>query len=183
MNKKRILSIIMALCLIAGSVLGTQIGVSAKNQKGIKITFNGKSVTLGNSQEPKTLKAVEKKLGKKTRLAKGDEEWAGYAYVWEKGKSNLIIMQPSIAMPDQEDYLGYACLDVNDKNISVAGVKVGMKRATAYKKLKATYGKKIVKQQKKGKIYTGITVDAELGTPIEYEIKNDKVSSISWMRS
>lgn len=98
-------------------------------------------------------------------------------------------MQPSLAIPDQEDYLGYASFEVNDKNISIAGVKVGMKRNTAFKKLKKTYGQKNVKQQKiadsdkNKKSHTVITLNIGAGMPVSYEIKNGKVSSIDWMRS
>ena len=183
MNKKRILSAFMALCMVFSMVLCTQVSVSAKAAKGVKLTFDGKSVTLNTGSDPKTLAEVEKIWGQKTRLAEGDEEYAGYAYVWEKGKSKIIIMQPSMAVPELEDALGYTCVEISDKNASVAGVKAGMKRAAALKKLQKAYGKKNVKQLKEGNAYTEISVNAGSGMPVSYSIKNDKVSSIFWMRS
>lgn len=183
MNKKRILSAFMALFMIFSMVFATKVNVSAKSAKGVKITFDGKSVTLNTKAEPKTLEEVEKIWGKKTRLAEDDEEYAGYAYVWEKGKSKIIVMQPSKAVPEFEDALGYTCAEISDKNASVAGVKVGMKRADALKKLQKAYGKKNVKQMKDGNTYTEISVNVGNGMPVSYNIKSGKVSSIYWMRS
>lgn len=197
MNKKRILSSIFALCMVFSMLLTAQVNVSAKSAKGLKITFDGKSVTLNTKSEPKTLEEVEKIWGKKTRLAGDGEEWNGYAYVWEKGKSKITIMQ-ALGITDgaggaeglgevdglyKVDGLGYASIEINDKNISAAGVKVGMKGTTALKKLQKAYGKKNVKQIKNGKTYTEIYVNSGNGMPVSYNIKNGKVSNIYWMRS
>lgn len=185
MNKKRILSALLAVCMVFSMVLCIRTSVCAKTADGIKIVFDGKkSITLNSGSEPKTLKEVEKKWGEKTRLAADDEEYAGYAYVWEKGKSKITIRQPSKEPElNVEDYLGYTSIEISDKNASVAGVKVGMKSATALKKLRKAYGKKNVTQLKDGKTYTEISLKTRDYMPVSYIIKNGKISGIYWMRS
>lgn len=177
MNNKRILSIFMALCVIAGLVLGIQTEVSAKTKKTVKLTFNGKSITLDtdrgqkNRQEPKTLSEVENKLGKKTR--KGTEKDGGYGetYVWKKGKTKIVISEDVGG-----NGLGYASIEINDKNGSMDGLKVGMSKDKAVKKLKNAYGSKHV-QVSKNSLFVDNTV------VFSVDFKNGKVSSISWMRS
>lgn len=117
MNKKRILSALLAVCMVFSMVLCIRTSVCAKTADGIKIVFDGKkSITLNSGSEPKTLKEVEKKWGEKTRLAADDEEYAGYAYVWEKGKSKITIRQPSKEPElNVEDYLGYTSIEISEK--------------------------------------------------------------------
>lgn len=92
-------------------------------------------------------------------------------------------------------------LEAGDKNASAAGVKVGMKRSRAVKKLQAAFGKKKVALLKdgqyavpdgdsftiegkaSGKSYTEISVMTENGMPLSFSLNNNKVTKISWMRS
>lgn len=92
-------------------------------------------------------------------------------------------------------------LEVGDKNASVSGVTVGMKRSRAVKKLQAAFGKKKVALLKdgqyavpdgdsftiegkaSGKSYTEISVMTEKGLMLSFSLKNNKVTKISWMRS
>ena len=177
MNKKRILSIFMALCVIAGLVLGAQTEVSAKTKKTVKVTFNGKSITLDTDRgqkarkEPKTLSAVENKLGKKSRMATDDDGVYGNAYVWEKGKTTIAISED-----EANNGLGGISITIKDKNGSIDGLKVGMTKAKAVKKLKNAYGSTHV-QVSKNSIYVDNTVMFGI------ELKNGKVSEITWFRS
>lgn len=199
MNKKRILSALLAVCMVFSMVLFARLDVSAKSADGIKIVFNGKkSITLDSSSEPKTLSQVESKWGEKTRLAEGYEEYAGEAYVWEKGKAFISIREYK---EFEGGGLGYVMLEIGDKNASVAGVTVGMKRSSAVKKLQKIYGKKKVVLLKdgqyavpdgdsftidgkaSGKSYTQISVMTKKGMPLSFTLKNNKVTNISWMRS
>ena len=199
MNKKRILSALLAVCMVFSMVLCIQSDVSAKSAGGIKIVFNGKkAVTLNSSSEPETLSQIEKKWGEKTRLAEGYEDYAGEAYVWEKGKTFISIREYK---ESEGGGLGFVMLEVGDKNASVAGVKVGMKRSRAVKKLQGIYGKKKVALLKggqyavpdgdsftiggkaSGKSYTEISVMTEKGLMLSFSLKNNKVTKISWMRS
>lgn len=210
-NRKRIVSVLLSCCMAAGLLFAAPQSASAKTQTGVKVTFNKKTVVFDRTyvdeggefkaktkSEPKTLKDVEKKWGKKTRLAGKNEEYAGQAYVWEKGKTKITIMQDAGGAG-----LGYVELNIRDKNASVAGVKVGMKRAAAVKKLQKLYGKKRVAQLRdgqyaspdekgslnidgkaKGKAYTSIEVSAGAdGMTLSFTLKNGKVSGIYWMRS
>lgn len=148
MNRKRILSALLTVCMVFCMVLLTQTDVYAKSTDGIAIVFDGKkSITLNSGSEPKTLSQVEKKWGKKTRLAEGYEEYAAEAYVWEKGKTFISIREYK---ESEGSGLGYVMLQVEDQNASVAGVKVGMKRSRAVKKLQGLYGKKKVALLKDG---------------------------------
>lgn len=199
MNRKRILPALLAACMVFSLVLFAGADVYAESAGGIKIAFNGKkAVVLNSGAEPETLSQVEKKWGKKTRLAEEYEEYAGDAYVWEKGKTFISIREYSAS---EGGGLGYVMLEIGDKNASVAGVKVGMKRSSALKKLQDSFGKKKVAQLKdgqyavpdggsftiegkaSGKAFTEISVMTENGMPLSFTLKNGKVSKISWMRS
>lgn len=187
-GRNRIISVLLALCMAAGMVLCAQTQAFAAAAKGVKVTYNGKSIVFDRqivyqgekpsvklNSEPKTLKEVEKKWGKKTRLAKGTEEYAGEAYVWKKGKTFISVRQD----PGGE-CLGYAYVESKDKNVTVAGVKVGMKKAAAVKKLQKQYGASAVTADKgsKGTIYGG----GDWGM-LEIQFKNNKITGILWMRS
>lgn len=199
MNKKHILSALLAVCMVFCMMLYTREGVSAKSADGIKIVFSGKkAVTFNSGSEPETLSQIESKWGEKTRLAEGYEEYAGEAYVWEKGKTFISIREYK---ESEGGGLGYVMLEIGDKNASVAGVKVGMKRSSALKKLQGIYGKKKVVLLKggqyavpdgdsfaidgkaSGKSYTEISVMTKNGMPLSFTLKNNKVTNISWMRS
>lgn len=185
--RKRVLAA-LAFCMMLGVVLCMQTEASAAVPKGVKVTYNGKSITFNREitwkgdqpvvklhSEPKTLKDVEKKWGKKTRLAKDGEEYAGEAYVWKKGKTFISVRQD----PGGK-YLGYVYVESKDKNAAVAGVKVGMKKETAVKKLQKLYGKDAVMADKgkKGVITSG----GDWGM-LEITFKNGRISGIVWMRS
>lgn len=188
MNKKRILSAFLTLCMVFCMVLFTRADVSAKSADGIKIVFNAKkAVTFNSGSEPETLSQIESKWGKKTRLAEGYEEYAGEAYVWEKGKTFISIREYK---ESEGGGLGYVMLAVSDKNASVAGVKVGMKKSRAVKKLQGIYGKENVVLLKEGqpavpdwKPCPEISVRTEAGMPVSFSLKNGRVFRISWMRS
>lgn len=199
MNKKRILSALLAVCMVFSMVLCIQADVSAKSTGGIKIVFNGKNaVTLNSSSEPETLSQIEKKWGEKTRLAEEYEDYAGEAYVWEKGKTFISIREYK---KSEGGGLGFVMLEVGDKNASVSGVTVGMKGSRAVKKLQTAFGKKKVALLKdgqyavpdgdsftiegkaSGKSYTEISVMTEKGLMLSFSLKNNKVTKISWMRS
>lgn len=54
MNKKRILSALLAVCMVFSMMLCTQADASAKSAGGIKIVFDGKkAVTLNSTQNRK----------------------------------------------------------------------------------------------------------------------------------
>jgi len=180
----------MALCLIASLVLGTQMEVSAKNQKSpnLTLTFNGGTITLDfaradpftvddkkDSKEPKTLAEVEEKFGKRTKMTKDelilseDETLYSYTYIWKKGKTKI-----SISDNPQINRLKYAFVNIKDKNGAVNGIKVGMSKTKAVKILKKQYGSKNVNVSKN-------SISAAL--QLNFTIKNGKVSKIYWMRS
>lgn len=199
MNRKRILPALLAACVVFSLVLFAGGGCLCRIHRRHKNCFQRKkAVVLNSGAEPETLSQVEKKWGKKTRLAEGYEEYAGDAYVWVKGKTFISIREYSASGGGG---LGYVMLEIGDKNASVAGVKVGMKRSSALKKLQDSFGKKKVAQLKdgqyavpnggsftiegkaSGKAFTEISVMTEKGMPLSFTLKNGKVSKISWMRS
>lgn len=56
MNKKRILSALLAVCMVFSMMLCIRTDASAESAVGIKIVFNGKKAVVFNSlSEPETL--------------------------------------------------------------------------------------------------------------------------------
>lgn len=179
MNKKRIVSIFMALCVIAGLVFGTQTEVSAKSPKPLTVGFKGKTITL-----IKDLNADLRMVGGDTpKLQKLKQKWGKpsktedlgniTAYTWKKGKTSIEITDYDAV----DGGLGSIQIDIQDKNASLCGVKVGMKKAEAVKKIKKALGSKPTKQGKY------LMADAGVYMPISFELKNGKISAINWVRS
>lgn len=140
------------------------------------------------------LSSVEKKWGK----AKVKKQDGVTTYTWKKGKTEILVNN----FDAEENYIGGIEIDIKDKNGSLWGVKVGMTKAAALKKIKKALGTKTVLGKKRtddglweidGKIpKSGVyiaaneeTIDAYTGVymPVTFELKNGKVASISFWRS
>lgn len=183
---KRIITVILCAVL---AITSTGINTAYAAQKlPLKVTFNGKSATLSKDLTADDRGTVKIKTVKTKWGAPKKEKNGGYIYyTWKKGKA-------SIQIGDDNGYIGSIHIEINDKNASVYGVKVGMKKDAALKKLKNATGIKTVKSisdddyewmNEKG-IYNGsesIIVNSATYMPISFSLKNGKVSSIYWMRS
>lgn len=70
-------------------------------------------------------------------------------------------------------------IEIRDKNGTFAGIKVGMSKAKAVKKIRKVFGSRNVKVTSKS-IYT---TNGELTTAASVTIKNGKASRISALRT
>lgn len=162
---KRILTAILcAAILITG--LATMTGIDtayAAKKHPLKVTFNGKSVTLakdiGEEAHATSLDTLEEKWGKPK--AKINKMEGTAAYTWKKGKTSIMLTVYND---------GGTCISVNipDKNGSILGIKTGMAKATALKNLKKATGLQEGEE--------GIYVYEEYGNPKIDEIINIPIS-------
>lgn len=186
-NKKGIWSAALVLFMTLGMVLSVRADSGSPSK--VKVGYNGKTVTFNSDSEPKSLKNLEKKWGKRT----GTD---GEAYIWEKGETTIMVeVRPS------GKTLGYVGIDTKDANVSVAGIQVGMEKDTVVKRMRDIYGEKNVLAAKKGQDWDFYGEDGYtlIGTPksdedarifvlrghfnpIIFYLENDLISEIHWIR-
>lgn len=152
--------------------------------------------------KPVKIKTVEKKWGKPDKIEwfvkKAKEGW----YTWKKGKTTIKLN--NFSGKESGDVGG---IEIKDKNGSIYGVKVGMKKETALKKLRKAVGKNSVVVLKEGQQpegdqeegcwinFTGSTGEAVSDNeiiyvtagpymPMQFELtKNGKVKRIYYFNS
>lgn len=198
--------IALLLCAaIAVSGLCTQTAYAAGKKMPLSVGFKGKTINLikdinGEERNQTTIASLKKKWGK-PKVKKSDN---GYyvTYTWKKGKTKIEVgdVQVEAGKKNYSGYAGSISISIEDKNGSLWGVKVGMSKADAMKKIKKALGTKKVFKEKKdgtGEIEGGwpdVNVFISQGKdvihawngvylPINFGIKNGKVSSISFSRS
>ena len=200
---KSIIALIVCIATVITSIsAGTGTAYAAEKKIPLKVGFNGEEVTLVNDlneggREDTKVKKLEEKWGKPYKTENlGDD--GKICYTWKKGKTSIEIINNGIAEP--RVYVGHIYINIKDKNGSLLGVKVGMKTATALKKLKKIAGNKNTILVKKGQelqtdkngnyIAKGeATGDGKsihvtsIYAPIGFTLKNGKVSSIGFSRS
>ena len=171
MKRKNVIKSIIAIALcmvIALTGLDARTVSAAENKCPVKVTFNGKTVTLVKDQNDwestPTLKTLKSKWGKPK--TKTDDSGVKY-YTWKKGKTTIQIMD----FMANENGIGFTEIQIKDKNGAIWGVKVGMKRAAAIKKIEKATGEKIPND-----------VDHIFAGGVNFMIKNGKVSEISYAR-
>lgn len=180
---KSIIALIVCIATVITSIsAGTGTAYAAGKKLPLKVGFNGTVVTLINdlntsnrltSETPK-LKKLKEKWGKPDQT-KHDSRLTS---IWKKGETSIQITNSSV----KDDEIGGITIDIKDKNGSLFGVKVGMKTATALKKLKKVAGNKNVTLNKDGDdLY--IVVVNNTYMPSSFTLTNGKVSSIYWYRS
>ena len=197
---KSILAFILCAC-IAVSGIGLETVSAAGKKIPLKVGFKGETVNLikdlkdssGQGDSTK-LSSVEKKWGK----AKGKKQDGMMTYTWKKGKTKILVNN----FDAEENDIGGIEIDIKDENGSLWGVKVGMTKAAALKKIKKALGTKTVLGLKRtddglweidGKLpKSGVyiaaseeTIDAYTGVymPVTFTIKDGRVTSISFWRS
>lgn len=190
-SKKRILMAVLALAMTIGMVLCAQ---AACTPSEVKVKFNGKTIAFNAASEPKTLKQLEKKWGKKTGT---DKDSGDKAYVWEKGGAKVTV-----SARESGKALGHVSVKTTDANLSVAGISVGMEKDAALKKLQRIYGKKNILVTKKGQDWDFYGEDGYIITgkakseeddcinvlrghfyPVYFHLEDGRISEIQWMRS
>ncbi len=157
---KRIVKAMLAVALCAAmavSGIGTGAAVShaAEKKQPLSVNFCGKSAVLVkdlNQAEKQgsqvKFKTLEKKLGKPDKKEAGyDGSKDAWTYTWKKGKTSIMVNNFTGTVPGN---IGGIEIEIGDKNASVYGVKVGMKKETALKKLEKAAGSEKVIVLKEG---------------------------------
>lgn len=193
MQKKQwILSVVLSVFMI----FSTTFCVQAENAPfaaatKVEVTFNGKKVIFNSDSEPKTIKSLEKKWGKKTRTEEDND-----LSIWKKGETEITI-----GTGRSGKTLGYVGIDTEDTNISIAGIRVGMDKDDVVRKMQKMYGKNNVLVTKKGQDWDFYGEDGyiAIGTPgseedtniyvlrghyfpISFGLTDGRVSEMHWMR-
>jgi len=178
--KTTLKSIITVIICIATAITSISAGMGTACAAGKKIPlkagFKGTEIILvkdlnSGSREDIKIKKLEKKWGKPSKTKRFNENKT--SYIWKKGKTSIEITNDSTC----KDYVGGIHISIKDKNGSLYGIKVGMKKNMAAKKIKKALG---IKAEYNGE---SLLVDTGLYAPISFEIKNGKVSSMYWGRS
>ncbi len=196
--KRHITALLCAALVMTGLEAGTAYAAGKKTP--LKVGYRGTTISLikdlgtstGRDDTPK-LSSIKKKWG---NPKKGTSEGMT-TYTWKKGKTSIEITDFDAG----KDGVGSITVDIRDKNGSLCGVKVGMKRDAAVKKLQKQFGKKVVLVVKEGQqidmkddgsyIATGkatgegetIYVYAGPYMPVSIELENGKVTALSFWRS
>lgn len=174
--KRKVTAILaMFLCAIL-TVTGicTDTAYAAENTQ-IKVTYKKKSVTFTvdadrNGVKEVKLKTLKNKWGKPATTKNEYTE----TYVWEKGKSR-IGYTIDLHQPQFSNF----SISTQDKNLSVCGIKVGMKKSKVKKILK-TLGD-VNEQKASGGLANCLSVELvdQQRVYINCGFENGKVSDIS----
>jgi len=201
-NLKKTISVFTALVLaiaICLSAFGTNAYAASENGN-LKIKYKGKTVVLdsgafSHNMNMIKIKNVKKAWGKPNKTVTNEES---KIHTYKKGKTKITlytkVYNSAASNGYKKGYYHLGDITIKDKNASLAGVKVGMSKNTAMKKLKKYYGTNKIDM---GEYFTGdkrkisrvyyengaINVFMGPFMPIEFIIKKGKVTEISWMRS
>lgn len=178
MKTKKVFSLAL-ICMLLASIMFGGTDVSAKPSRSLKVTYKGKTVTL-----EKTSGSDKRGRNKDITVAKCEKAWGKAKksttenivfYLWKNKKTRIEFSDydaPAGAV-------GAMDIEIRDKNGAFAGIKVGMSKAKAVKKMRKVFGSRNVKVTSKS-IYT---TNGELTTAASVTIKNGKVSRISALRT
>lgn len=153
---KRILKVmlVVALCTIIavpGASPVTETTYAAETKPSLSVNFRGKTVELikdiYGKEERIKVDAMEKKWGKPNKKEKAYANDSEFWYTWKKGKTTITVNNFTGGDPGN---VGAIQINIKDKNASMCGVKVGIKKQKALKKLERTYGKEKVIVLKEG---------------------------------
>lgn len=176
MKTKRIFSLTL-ICMLLLSVAFGSVSVSAKGKlQPMKVAFKGKTVTLFKDTLPTaknqcaTMKKVQKAWGKGKKKPYG----SSYSYTWKKGKTEIMVTDNWY-----KGRVGGMTISIKDKNASMMGVKVGMTKAQALKKLKKTFGSRV----KNIKFSDGTPAIQIENTMCSFSLKSGKVIRMSYFSS
>lgn len=179
MNTKKIFSFTL-ICMLLVSIIfgGTDVSAMAHS---LKVTYKGKTVALvksfhGNEygrNSSITFAKCEKAWGK----AKKKNDHGLVTYTWKNKKTQIDLTNYDAPT----GVVGSINVSVKDKNGSIAGIKVGMSKAKAVKKLNTIFGSTNVKVTS-GSISTTYGGNG-LCIFTNFVIKNGKISEMSASRS
>ncbi len=146
-----------AVITVSGILSGATASYAAEKKQPLKVDFCGKTATLmkdvyqWKQGSQVKIKTIEKKWGKPGKKEPGFDNGT-WDYTWKKGKTSITMNNYSgTALGD----VGGISIEINDKNASIYGVKVGMKKDQALKNLKKAVGSEKVIVLKEGEWPTG----------------------------
>lgn len=134
---KRILKVmlVVALCTIIavpGASPVTETTYAAETKPSLSVNFRGKTVELikdiYGKEERIKVDAMEKKWGKPNKKEKAYANDSEFWYTWKKGKTTITVNNFTGGDPGN---VGAIQINIKDKNASMCGVKVGMKKQKA----------------------------------------------------
>lgn len=200
---KKTLKAVIAFMLCAAAIItsisaGTGTVCAQGKKIPLKVGFNGVEIVLvkdinSGGREDTKIKTLKAKWGKPKKV---EDNGTTAFYTWKKGKTSIEICNNTT-----KGYVGGITVNIKDKNGSLFGVKVGMKKSAVLKKLKKVAGSKNVVVAKEGQNFyfnddgecivegepTGddeyICLASSVYMPVSFDLKNGKVKSISWFRS
>ena len=177
------------LCLVMIMALGTYTA-QAKNKHGkFTVTYKGKTITLITAKTNKknasiiatsNAKKIKKAWKKPTKIKK---KYGHTYYIYKKGKSKISFIidakrRNSKGGINKSLTLGGFDILIKDKNAKICGVKVGMSKNKALKILKKNFNKKAIESDQD---YISLWFGPYL--PVAYQLKNNKVVSMSFWTS
>lgn len=179
----------LILCLAMVMTLGAH-AAQAKSKRGkFTVTYKGKTITLITTKTNKknagiiamsNAKEIKKAWKKPTKIKK---DYGNTYYIYKKGKSKISFnidtkWGDGKGGIDKSLTLGGFDISIKDKNAKLCGVQVGMSKNKALKILKKNYDKKAVESDK-----NGINLWFGPYMPVSYQLKNNKVVSMSFWSS
>lgn len=177
----------LVLCIvIALTASNLQTASAATEKLPLKVTFNGKNgkktVTivkdLNKDHDGIKIKTLKSKWGKPS---KEENYGTNTEYTWKKGKTSVTVNNGP-----GTDYVWGLSVQIKDKNASLFGVTVGMKKNKAVKKLEKGMGTKANVESPETAEILGydevITVPHPNGGPstIMLGLNNGKVVSVTF---
>lgn len=148
--KRMITVILCAVMITVGFRAAT--AYAAKSKPPLKVAWNGAAVSLvkvqkDGSEEAASLETVVDKWGEPDKKVKLDDVYT--QYFWKNGKSTVQF--DTCKNSDTGDaFLCHFFVQLKGKNDALCGIKIGMKKETAIKKLQKMYGKNNVCAAKEG---------------------------------
>jgi hypothetical protein len=170
----------LCLALVITTICSTPVSASVP-KKAYSVTFNGKTKTLIKLSDTKkdsytgsvSPDSLKKAWGKYTKKDRGD----GITdYNFKKGKTTLTFT----SIEGVTWWSPY--ITIKDKNAAFCGVKVGMTKDKAVKKLQSVFGKSPVKSTSK-QITLEFSDDEDYPGYLEITINSGKVTKIFFFAS
>jgi len=150
---KRIIAIVLC-AVIAIASTGTNTAYAATSKPPLKIKFNGKSINMvrvleNGDEESASINEVLNKFGNPDKKQTSKDDGRYTFYTWKKGKSSITFSH-YVDTEYDTDILCHFNVNLKGKNDALCGIKVGMKKAKAIKKLKKMFGNNNVCVAKEG---------------------------------
>lgn len=193
-NKLKAAVALILCAFIVLSGISTETAFAANKKIPLKVTFNGVTVNLvknlrSEDDSSPALSSLKKKWGTPKTAKQGEGDYAEETHSWKKGKTEIKLSYVPVG-PYSEKKGGfntYVGVVIEDKNGSLWGVTVGMKKDTALKKIKKALGTDKVYKTLDGKDQSKVfivenkkIIAANTGVymPVNFVLKDGKVTGI-----